>query len=457
MPHPSRPFLLALAGLGVSALVGCPVKDQTLNPGETAAACTSPTASAGVDQTGAPGVVVTLDGSGSVVCDGSTPSYVWTLETVPTDSQVDAGSLNLTDPSKPTFTPDAVGAYVFSLTVADATGATSQQDLVVVNISSSSSKPTANCGGNLTAEVDQRVDLDGAASTDPEGMPLSYSWTLSAIPDCSTLSNGDVYNGTSSLAAFVPDCAAVFVVSLAVSDGEVWSDPAYCAITVGSGNQAPIADAGSSTALSPCTEHHFELNGYGSYDPEGAALTYEWSLVSGPSGSTATDASFNDRTLPAPTFEWDIAGEYTFELQVNDGTQDSPPDVVVLTFQDVDGNALPIANAGEDETISREPECETASYVFTCEDCPADDVTLDGTASDDPVDGDELQFRWSDPSGELTLDSPNSATTRVVTPSFPSERNVTETRSWTVDLEVSDCADSASDSVTITYTCTGTY
>jgi hypothetical protein len=328
---------------------------------------------------------------------------------------------------------------------------------VVINVGASSSKPIADCGGNLTSEVMERVDLNGSRSSDPEGAALTYQWTLSAVPACSSLTNGDIFNGTSAHAALVPDCAAVFVVALAVNDGESWSDPAYCSVTVGSGNQAPVADAGATQALSPCTEHHYELDGYGSYDPEGAPITYQWSLVSAPAGSTSSAASFNNATLPNPAFEWDLPGEYTFALQVNDGVSTSPPDVVVLTFHDVSENAVPIANAGADETITKEPECETASYVFTCDDCPAEDVTLDGTASDDPVDGDDLQFHWTEPTGELTIESPNSAKTRVITPTYPSERNVAIVHSWNVDLAVSDCADTVHDSVTVTYTCTGTY
>lgn len=457
MNVPTR-FPFAFAMLGITALVSCTGTDGKLNVEDTVpAACTGPVANAGADQNVANGGLTTLDGSGSALCDGSAPGYVWTLETVPTDSTIDAGDISLTDPAHPTFTPDSVGAFVFSLVITDAEGNPSPADLVVINVGASSSKPIADCGGNLTAEVMERVDLNGSRSSDPEGAALSYQWTLSAVPDCSALTNGDIYNGTTANAALVPDCASVFVVALAVNDGESWSDPAYCSVTVGSGNQAPIADAGSTQALSPCTEHHYELNGYGSYDPEGAPITYQWSMISAPAGSTSTTASFNNPTLPNPAFEWDIPGEYTFALQVNDGAVTSPPDVVVLTFHDVTENAVPIANAGADETINKEPECETASYVFTCEDCPAEDVTLDGTASDDPVDGDDLQFRWTEPTGELTLESPNSATTRAVTPSYPSERNVALVNSWTVDLAVSDCADTVHDTVTVTYTCTGTY
>jgi hypothetical protein len=114
-------------------------------------------------------------------------------------------------------------------------------------------------------------------------------------------------------------------------------------------------------------------------------------------------------------------------------------------------------NAGADQTITATTECETASYVFTCEDCPSEDVELDGSASDDPVDGDEVDFLWSDASGELTISSRYSPVTEVLTPAFASSYNVTTTRSWEVMLTLSDCADSDTDSVNITYSCTGEY
>ncbi len=448
--------LLVLAAL--PAFVSCTGSTDKLNHDtNTPAACTGPVANAGVSGTGSKGVKYTLDGSASTVCDGSTPTYSWDVMSAPTDSNITSSSLSIINPAQPSFTPDAVGSYVFSLTVSDASGNVSAASLVVVTVSSTSAKPIANCGGDQSADVSARVDLDGSASSDPEGAALKYAWTLSSTPDGDTMGSSDVYNASSAHASFVPDMAGVYIVALAVSDGESWSDPAYCSIKVGSGNLPPVADAGTSKALSPCTEHHYALDGYGSYDPEGAPITYAWTVVSVPAGSTSSQSSFNDATLPNPTFAWDIPGDYTFELQVNDGTQVSAPDVVVLTFHDVADNSPPIANAGSDQTISHDPDCTTASYTFTCDDCPSDDATLDGTASDDPVDGDTLQFDWTESTGTLAIESPNSAKTRVIAPSFPAERNVAETKSWTVGLAVSDCADTTTDSVTVTYTCTGTY
>jgi hypothetical protein len=84
-------------------------------------------------------------------------------------------------------------------------------------------------------------------------------------------------------------------------------------------------------------------------------------------------------------------------------------------------------------------------------------VTLDGSASIDSVDGDELDFFWIESTGEITIVAPTSPVTAVTTPGFPSTYNSVTTKSWTVGLTVSDCSESDTDWVTVTYNCTGTY
>lgn len=446
------PILAAIGGIGV---LSCR-PDEDGKDSNTPAECTGPVASAGADQSVTPGSLVTLDGSASTACDQASIVYIWSVESAPVDSTVDAGDLDLTDPAKPTFVPDKVGTYVFSLVVSDSSGATSAADVLVVDVTAGSARPVADCGGNQTSNVGDRVNFDGSASSDPEGAALTYQWSLASIPGCSSLTGTSIYNGTTSVATIVPDCADVFVVGLAVSDGESWSDAVYCSVAVSTHNQPPVADAGNSGDLSPCTEHNYELNGFGSYDPEGAGLTYQWSLIAAPGGSTASNANFSDRSAANPVFSWDVTGEYTFELRVNDGTYESAPDLVVINFRDVVDNAIPIANAGSDQSISKEVECETASYVWTCPDCAADDVEVDGTASDDPTDGDDLSFAWADSTGELSIANPNSPITTIYTPDVSATYGTTTTRTWDVVLSVSDCADTDTDTVQVTYNCTGT-
>lgn len=447
--------LLILAGLG-----SCTKVNKDTDVGGDSAACAGPViTSVSEDMSvilGAGAVPLVVEGT---VCDDGAATYAWVMESVPVDSDVSSGSLNTTDPTQPSFVPDVVGTYVVSVVLSDDGGNLSAVELITITVASGNSAPIADCGENQDAEASHRVDFDGTGSRDPEGATLEYAWSLSSVPECSALAPGPgaMFNGATASPAMVPDCAGVFVVGLAVSDGEQWSDADYCSVSVTAGDQAPVADAGQSASLSPCADTSYQLNGYGSYDPEGGAITYMWTLVSSPSGSSASDANFSSQTIPNPTFAWDVVGAYTFQLQVNDGTQASPPDIVTYTFTDAQDNGRPIANAGADQTINNTVDCTTASYVFTCEECPEDDVEVDGSASDDPADGDDLSFLWTEPTGEVALSSQYSPVTVVTIPAFASEYGVTLTRSWELELAVSDCADTDEDRVSVTYNCTAEY
>ena len=104
------------------------------------------------------------------------------------------------------------------------------------------------------------------------------------------------------------------------------------------------------------------LDGSRSTDPNGDALTYSWSLLSVPTGSTATLAG---RDGASPTFTADRNGEYVAQLIVNDGTVNSAPDTVLISTV----NSVPVANAGPDQTVR-----------------PGTEVVLDGRLSSDPDD-----------------------------------------------------------------------
>ena len=61
------------------------------------------------------------------------------------------------------------------------------------------------------------------------------------------------------------------------------------------------------------------LNGSGSTDVDGDALTYSWTLTGKPVGSNAT---LSGPTTASPAFVADKFGIYTAQLIVNDGTVD---------------------------------------------------------------------------------------------------------------------------------------
>lgn len=91
----------------------------------------------------------------------------------------------------------------------------------------------------------------------------------------------------------------------------------------------PVAHAGQDVIVAPLG--FVTLNGTESYDPEGKdPLKFDWTLVSGPDGSTA---GLDDAKSPKPKMWVDLAGDYTFELTVmnTDGVWDSSPDTVVVS------------------------------------------------------------------------------------------------------------------------------
>ncbi len=148
---------------------------------------------------------------------------------------------------------------------------------------------------------------------------------------------------------------------------------------------APIADAGPDQDQ-VTVGVAITLDGNASSDPDLDPLTYNWTLVSVPAGSTAALAG---ATTADPTFTPNVPGTYVAELIVNDGTSNSAPDSVIVTT-----NAAPIADAGPAQSVD--------TLVL---------VTLDSSGSYDP-DGDPFTYLWSlaAPTGSLaTLDFPASA------------------------------------------------
>ena len=103
-------------------------------------------------------------------------------------------------------------------------------------------------------------------------------------------------------------------------------------------NIAPIADAGADHDVTVGAT--VTLSGAGSSDANGDGLTFNWTFVSTPTGSSAQLAS---RFTVAPSFVADVAGSYVVGVLVSDGTVINY-DIVVVTAND--GSGLPAAPQG---------------------------------------------------------------------------------------------------------------
>ncbi len=230
--------------------------------------------------------------------------------------------------------------------------------------------PTANVGGPYSGFRNQPVVFNGAASSDPDGNPLTYAWSF-----------GDGTSGAGARPTHVYAASGVYAVTLVVSDGLASSAPATTTVTIT--NRAPVANPGG-PYLSLFKNQPLTFDGTRSFDPDGSPLTYKWNFGDGTTG-----------TGPTPTHAYTIPGNLTVTLVVNDGENDSAPaSVTILVI-----NQMPFANAGPDQTVKGRTL-----------------VRLDGTGSFD-TDGFIAAYRWTQFSGQsVVLSGANTATPTFTAP-----------------------------------------
>ncbi len=110
------------------------------------------------------------------------------------------------------------------------------------------------------------------------------------------------------------------------NDGLLDSNTATVSITVNAVNDAPVANAGADQ--SALVGDMVTLDGSASSDVDGDPLTYSWSIISSPLGSSA---ALSDPTAVNPSFTLDQPGTYVAQLIVNDGATNSASDTMTIT------------------------------------------------------------------------------------------------------------------------------
>jgi len=253
-----------------------------------------PVANAGPNQTVAVGATVQLDGSKSSDVDSNPLRYSWSLVSLPPTS-----SAVLSNPQGvvTTFTADVAGTYIAQLVVND--GALNSQPSTVT-VTTGNTPPVANAGRNQKVNVNALVQLNGSGSTDVNGDPLTYVWTLNttqAPGSKATLSNPTAVNPT-----FTADVPGLYVAQLTVNDGIANSQPTTVTISTNA-VLAPIANAGANQSI--VLGGAVTLDGSGSTDPQGLPLTFTWSLINRPG---ASKASLSANNIVNPTFVADQPG-----------------------------------------------------------------------------------------------------------------------------------------------------
>jgi K319L-like, PKD domain/CARDB/Fibronectin type III domain len=266
----------------------------------------APVASAGPDQNVSEGTTVPLSGANSMDPEGGALTYSW--------SQVLGPNVNLVNPSaaQTTFTAPNVGpdgvALGFELTVTDSAGLKSA-DTCLVNVSWINQPPTANAGTDQSVNEGEIVTLNGAGSSDPDGLALNYSWTqISGTPV--NLSSLSVAKPT-FVAPGVGEAGESLTFQLMVTDSgglRAWDS---CIVNVEWVNQSPVASAGPDQSVNQGVS--VVLDGTGSTDPDGGSLAYSWRQTGGTPVALDNTISAQPR-FSAPT----AASTLVFSLTVAD-------------------------------------------------------------------------------------------------------------------------------------------
>ena len=333
-----------------------------------------PVANAGSAQTVAIGATVQLDGTNSTDSTGTQLTYTWSFVSIPSGS---AAALSNPTAPKPTFVADVYGNYTVQLVVNDGYHSSAPSQVI---ISTQDSAPVANAGPNQTVPTQTLVQLNGSASTDVDGNPLTYSWSFTSLP---TGSQAALSNPTSVMPTFTTDKVGAYVVQLVVNDGILNSAPS--SVTISDVSSPPVANAGPNQTVNVGAT--VQLNGSGSTDIDGYPLTYQWSFLSLPTGSSAT---LSNAAIVNPTFVADVPGNFVLQLIVTANGVNSTPSTVTIGNSDI----VPIANAGPAQTVT-----------------PGTLVTLNGSGSTDS-DNKPLTYQWTllsvPPGSAATLTQPTS-------------------------------------------------
>jgi hypothetical protein len=349
---------------------------------------TAPTANAGNSRTNVPAGTVTLDGSGSTDPEGDALTYKWTqtggppvevsgadsamasftgtagesytfqltvrdnfgaqstdsvsigMEAAPlpdpviisfvaTPSTIDRGALsNLSWATAygDTVTLSGVGEVgadghlvispatttEYTLTVTNTVGTVSQSVTITVIQPPPIPAPVVNFFTAIPADI-----LEGEFTT--------LSWSTTYAETVSITGLGQV-NGSGSL-VLAPTETTTYTITAVNENGTASADVTVTVTPLEPPNTAPVAEAG--TDVSVTTGTLVTLDGSASFDPDGDAITYQWTQLDGEvvalSGATTANPSFTA-----------INGRYVFRLKVTDthGTWDvDNVEVVVKKFK----------------------------------------------------------------------------------------------------------------------------
>ncbi|MGB9135286.1 MAG: PKD domain-containing protein [Candidatus Bathyarchaeia archaeon] len=246
------------------------------------------------------------------------------------------------------------GVHTVTLTVTDDDGATA---VATATKTISNRAPVASfTESTTTAYTGEVITFNASFSYDQDGSIVSYFWTFG---------DGANASGATVSHSYVENNA--YTVTLTVTDNDGGTETATATKTIL--NRLPAASF-TESAGTVLTQEVIHFNAAGSYDPDGAIVTYFWTFGDGTNATGVTvDHAYGD------------SGIYTATLTITDndgGTASSSATKIVL-------NRPPVASF-----------TESATTVYT-----HSSITFSATASYDP-DGTIASYTWNFGDGNIT-------------------------------------------------------
>jgi len=215
------------------------------------------------------------------------------------------------------FTDDGVRPH-------NATGTpTPRFDIGAIELRPANHPPVANAGVDRTVIAGTNVTLDGAASSDPDDDPLTFSWTQTSGPSV-TLTGASTATPSFTTPAVMATTALVF--QLTVNDGQA-SASASVRITVVQANRPPVLDPIGNKTVQVGATLTWAVS---ASDPDGDPLTFS-------AAPLPTNAMFDVATF---TFTPTVGqvGTYSVTFTVSDGHGGTAAETIVIRV----GRTIPI-------------------------------------------------------------------------------------------------------------------
>lgn len=184
----------------------------------------------------------------------------------------------------------------------------------------------AHAGPAQNVALGDEVTLDGGRSRGGAGT-LDFFWELVERPPGSGAS---LDSQAAASPRFVADRIGRYRARLVVRDGVRESLASLTEVQARAGWSDEFPEARVSAAPTAAVGALVELDGTGSQDPEGRALSFSWALLERPSGSAAL-AEVESPAGSRARFRADVAGKYRVQLVVFDGNANSSPAEVSVT------------------------------------------------------------------------------------------------------------------------------